>query len=77
MTYRDLLDALTRLASDPRIHPNTPVDVGFEAETFEFTTGGNDHITSRHADAEPLIAIGMDGNRLVLSAHSCNHALAR
>jgi len=32
MTYRDLCESLTRLETDPRVHPNTRVEVAYTHE---------------------------------------------
>lgn len=76
MKFRDLQEAIARLASDPRIHSTTPVEVAFEVETVLNEDGC---LSQRYTDSEqePLLAIAIEGGALVLAATRHRAALAR
>lgn len=69
MTFQDLSDAITRLAADPRVHPNTAIEVRYPAE---------DAVTKDHwHENEPLAHVAIRDHTIVLSSEAVEPAIAR
>ena len=71
MTYRELTEALARLSTDPRIHPNTRVNIAYQFDAS--LLGEPADIVS---EQEELMSICLNG-ALVLSATRERNAVAR
>ena len=76
MNFRDLQETIARLANDPRIHPNTRVEIAYEYEREDCTNDGRLLSTGTVHEQEPLVAITLNGS-LTLSTHRSEPAVAR
>lgn len=63
LTFQDLQEAVKRLEADPRVHPNTQVEVHMDTRTGP--------------EQELLASIAMDRAAIVLSSTDMEHAIAR
>ena len=64
MTFADLQEAVARLSQDPRIHPNTKVEVEAETGTGEIVQ-------------DPLLSITVLDHKIILASTRAEPAIAR
>jgi hypothetical protein len=83
MTFYDLQQAVARLATDPRIEPNTPVEVEqLHGEEVTLTSLGSPYIAKdTWCESLPAISLALrsenGGRSLVLSSLRAEPAVAR
>ena len=68
MTFADLQEAVARLSQDPRIHPNTRIELEYETatETCEIVS-----------ESSPLLSIAVIDHKIVLASTRAEPAIAR
>ena len=77
MTFADLQEAVARLSQDPRIHPNTKVEVEYETEVYDALHDKYDPPVARELDQSPLLSIAVLDHKIVLAATRAEPAIAR
>lgn len=71
MHFQDLKEAIARLDNDPRVHPNTRIDLHVDVDV-----GVDDRADIIH-ELRPLCSIALHNGSLRLSAHATRQAVAR
>ncbi len=86
MTFQDLQEAIARLASDPRVHPSTRIELAYSYDLYYETphttsldvTYGRcqPHVRETVHESEPLVCVLLNGC-ITLSAERAEPAIAR
>ena len=77
MTFADLQEAVARLSQDPRIHPNTHVEVQHETEVFDALHSPSEPAFTTESARSPLLSIAVIDHKIVLASTRAEPAIAR
>ena len=76
MNFIELCDAVDRLKNDPRVHPNTRVELDFVYDSSPYIDDDNVWQLSTERMSEPLCSISLNGC-ITLSTEPSRSAVAR
>ena len=77
MTFADLQEAVARLSQDPRIHPNTKVEVEYETEVYDALHSSNEPAFTTELGQSPLLSIAVIDHKIILASTRAEPAIAR
>ena len=74
MNFRDLQSAIELLKRDPRVHPNTRVELAYHVPISE---NEDDDAARSYGESAPLISVSVDRACIILSTEDSDLAIAR
>ena len=74
MTFSDLQSAIELLKCDPRVHPNTRIELAYRVPISE---NEDDDAARSYGESAPLVSVCVDRACIVLSTEDSDLAIAR